>query len=350
MNKVHINASKSYDILIEKGLLPHCGSYIKTICKAQSICLVTDDTVDALYADTVIHSLQIEGFHTVKFVFAHGEESKNSATYLNLIDYLAQNHITRTDAIVALGGGVVGDLAGFAAATFLRGISFIQIPTTLLACVDSSVGGKTAIDIQAGKNLLGAFYQPSLVLCDPLTLRTLTDEIYRDGCAEIIKYAMITDAHFFEQLKQQPVKEWEEEVIKRCVEIKRDVVMQDEFDRGLRALLNFGHTIGHAIEACSQFQISHGHAVAIGMHIITKAAENFGIAEKGCTEALEKILTAYHFPLAVTYSDEALFKAALQDKKREGDSITLIIPTQIGTCRMQPLPTENLLDWIKQGR
>ena len=257
MNTVHINASKSYDIIIEKGLLPRCGFYIKNVCQAQTICLVTDDTVDALYADTVIQSLQREGFRTVKFVFAHGEESKSSTTYLNLIDFLAENHITRSDVIVALGGGVVGDLSGFAAATFLRGISFIQIPTTLLACVDSSVGGKTAIDIPAGKNLLGAFHQPALVLCDPMTLSTLPDEIYRDGCAEIIKYAMITDAHFFEQLNNQPVKEWEEEVIKRCVEIKRDIVMQDEFDRGQRALLNFGHTVGHAIEACSHFTISH---------------------------------------------------------------------------------------------
>ncbi|MCI8332586.1 MAG: 3-dehydroquinate synthase [Clostridiales bacterium] len=349
MNKVHINASKSYDIMIEKGLLSRCGSLIKNVCKAQTICLVTDDTVNALYADTVIQSLQAEGFRTAKFVFAHGEESKNSTTYLHLIDYLAQNHLTRSDAIVALGGGVVGDLSGFAAATFLRGISFIQIPTTLLACVDSSVGGKTAIDIPAGKNLLGAFYQPSLVLCDPLTLRTLPDEIYRDGCAEIIKYAMITDAGFFEQLGQQPVKEWEEEVIKRCVEIKRDVVMQDEYDRGLRALLNFGHTIGHAIEACSHFQISHGHAVAIGMHIITKASEKLGFAEQGCTAALAHILDSYHFPLAIPYSADDLMKAALQDKKREGDSITLIIPNKIGTCSMHAVPTENLFDWIQNG-
>lgn len=349
MKRLHINASTSYDILIEKGLLPYCGSYIRQVSEASTLCIVTDDTVEPLYAATVSLSLMQAGFRVLKFVFPHGEGSKNSAVYLELLEMLAEQGVTRQDALVALGGGVVGDLTGFAAATYLRGIDFIQIPTTLLACVDSSVGGKTAIDLKAGKNLAGAFYQPILVLCDPLALCTLPYEIYRDGCAEIIKYAMITDAEFFDALQKRPVRDWEEDVIARCLEIKRDVVAQDEFDRGLRALLNFGHTVGHAIEACSEFKISHGHAVALGMRVITASAEKAGLCEAGCAKAIERILTEYGFPLQVPYTAEALCQAALKDKKRSKDEITLILPKRIGQCYTHTIPTQNLFTWIQNG-
>jgi 3-dehydroquinate synthase len=219
----------------------------------------------------------------------HGEKSKNSVTYINLLNFLAENHITRTDALLALGGGVVGDLTGFAAATFLRGIKFIQCPTTLLAMVDSSVGGKTAIDLECGKNLAGAFYQPSVVICDITTLDTLSEKIFYDGCAEVIKYGVIASEELFE-ICRDGFKDNIEEIIYRCVSIKRDIVMEDEFDTGMRQLLNFGHTIGHGIEACSKYYITHGTAVAIGMVLITKAAVKMNMCNEEVLVRLEKLI------------------------------------------------------------
>ncbi|MBQ8696148.1 MAG: 3-dehydroquinate synthase, partial [Clostridia bacterium] len=297
MKTVHVNASNEYDVLIGSGLLAKCGELIGGVIKSKKLCLVTDDTVDALYSDKVISSLEGVGFEVIKFVFPHGEASKSAQTYLSLLGYLAKNHITRTDALVALGGGVVGDLTGFAAATYNRGMAFVQIPTTLLAAVDSSVGGKTAIDIPEGKNLVGAFHQPKIVIMDTDTLRTLPEDIYRDGCAEVIKYGVICDGDLFEKLTKSHVKEAEEEVICRCVEIKRDIVAEDEFDKGVRALLNLGHTVGHAVEACSNFEVSHGSAVAIGMKIVVKASVKYGICDGACLDAIENILNNYGFSL-----------------------------------------------------
>lgn len=349
MRTVHVNASNEYDVLIGSGLLKKSGELIRRVIKAKKLCLVTDDTVDALYAEKVVNHLTKVGFDVIKFVFPHGEASKSAETYLSLMGFLAKNHITRTDALVALGGGVVGDLTGFAAATFNRGMDFIQIPTTLLAAVDSSVGGKTAIDIPEGKNLVGAFHQPKLVIMDTDTLRTLPDDIYRDGCAEIIKYGVICDKELFDKLADTHVKEAEEEVICRCIEIKRDIVSEDEFDKGARALLNLGHTVGHAVEACSNFGISHGSAVAIGMKIVAKASVKHGVCDSACLDAIENILTNYGFPLNVPYTAEELTEVALSDKKRDGDSITLIVPEGIGRCVCRKTKTTDLLAFIKAG-
>ena len=241
MKTVTVSASRRYDILIERGLLRRAGELVRGVTNAGTVMLVSDDSVWPLYGETVQKSLVDAGFSVCRFVFPHGESSKCAKTYLALLDALCENRLTRADAALALGGGVAGDLTGFAASTYLRGIGFIQIPTTLLAMVDSSVGGKTAIDLPAGKNLAGTFYQPWLVLCDPDCLDSLPDEIFRDGCAEVIKYAVLGNAPFFEELNRTPPHAQLEHIIETCVRMKRDIVAQDEFDRGQRQLLNLGH-------------------------------------------------------------------------------------------------------------
>ena len=228
MRKLSVAASKNYDILIGNGLLPQLGGYVKALEKIQTVALVSETTVYPLFGQAAEKSLADAGFQVKSFVFSAGEASKCADTYLKLLTFLARNHLTRTDAIVALGGGVVGDLAGFAAATYLRGIRFVQVPTTLLAAVDSSVGGKTAIDLPEGKNLVGAFWQPSLVLCDTACLDTLPKATFRDGCAEVIKYGILFDRDFFDYLSETGMEFDREYVIERCVAMKRDVVDRDE--------------------------------------------------------------------------------------------------------------------------
>ena len=343
MKTVTVNASKHYDIKIGSGLLQTIGAEVKCLGKAENICIVSDSNVWPLYGKIVETNLRNVGFSVCRFVFPAGEQSKNGATYLTLLDTLATHKLTRSDLIVALGGGVVGDLAGFAAATYLRGIRFIQVPTTLLAAVDSSVGGKTAIDLPAGKNLAGAFCQPSLVLCDTDTLTTLPEDIFLDGCAEVIKYGILYDEAFFRYLEETGPAFDRESVIARCVELKRDVVAEDEFDTGLRMKLNLGHTIGHGVESCSDFSLSHGKAVAIGIAIVARAS--------GCkdTRRILELLDRFSLPVNTTYSAEALYRCALSDKKRSGGTVNLIIPAAIGDCRIVPTPVENLLSFIQEG-
>ena len=343
MITVTVTASKTYDILIGSGLLPSLGAETAKLGKAKSVCIVSDTNVWPLYGETAKVSLEKAGFEVVCFVFPAGEASKNGLTYLELLYFLAESKLTRTDLIVALGGGVVGDLAGFAAASYLRGIRFVQVPTTLLAAVDSSVGGKTAIDLPAGKNLCGAFCQPSLVLCDTDTLNTLSDDIFRDGCAEVIKYAVLYDPLLFAQLEKYGLSFDREAVIARCVEWKRDVVMEDEFDTGSRMKLNLGHTIGHGVEAKSEFTLSHGCAVAIGTAIVCRASR--------CkdTERIIALLKAFGLPTKTAYTAEELFSYTLSDKKRSGSSVSLIIPEAIGNCRIVPTPVEQLKSFIEAG-
>lgn len=349
MRTVTVNASKSYDILIGSGLLPTIGNEAKKLGKAKNICVVSESTVYPLHGAVVESSLKDAGFHVVSFVFPAGEVSKNGNTYLELLNFLAESKLTRSDIIVALGGGVVGDLAGFAAATFLRGIRFIQVPTTLLAAVDSSVGGKTAIDLPAGKNLAGAFCQPSLVLCDTDTLNTLPVDIFRDGCAEVIKYGVIYDKAFFNYLAESGLNFDREAVIERCVQLKRDVVMEDEFDTGMRMKLNLGHTIGHGVEAKSNFGLSHGKSVAIGLAIVCRAAAKKGILGVDESASIQDTLNAYGLPIRTDYEAESLYHYMLSDKKRSGGTIPLIIPTTIGSCNIVPTPVEELMSFIESG-
>lgn len=343
MNTVTVSASKTYDILIGSGLLTQLGERVKALGKAQKVCVVSETAVFPLYGKAVAESLENAGFSVVSFVFPAGEESKNGSVFLELLNFLAENRLTRSDLIVALGGGVTGDLAGFAAASFLRGIRFVQVPTTLLAAVDSSVGGKTAIDLPAGKNLAGAFCQPSLVLCDTDTLNTLPADIFRDGCAEVIKYGILYDPVLFSHLEDKGLDFDREAVITRCVELKRDVVMEDEFDTGARMKLNLGHTIGHGVEAKSNFTLSHGKSVAIGMAIVARASN--------CpdTARILSILRQFGLPTTTDDSAEDIFTYALSDKKRSGNTVKLILPNAIGDCSIVPTPVEQLKSFIQAG-
>lgn len=351
MNRVTVNASKDYNIYIGSGLLKNCGEMIKNEIKGSSsfAAVITDDIVDGIYGDTVIKSLNDAGFKTVKYVFPHSEESKSLETYSDIINFLARNHLTRTDILVSLGGGIPGDMGGFAAATYLRGIKFIQIPTTLLSAVDSSVGGKTAVNLPTGKNLVGAFYQPDLVICDYDTLNTLPGEIFADGCAEVIKYGVIMDKEFFDFLKNNSIKDNIEYVISRCVELKRDIVDSDEKETGIRAILNFGHTVGHAIEINSDFEISHGSAVAIGMIIASKGAFNSGLCKADFSEEIKDVLIKNSLPVSCPFGSRELFDVSCSDKKRSGDTIKLIIPEEMGKCVIKKIPLTSLLDFIEKG-
>ena len=338
MKTVTVSASRRYDILIERGLLRRAGELVRGVTNAGTVMLVSDDSVWPLYGEAVQKSLVDAGFSVCRFVFPHGESSKCAKTYLALLDALCENRLTRADAALALGGGVVGDLTGFAASTYLRGIGFIQIPTTLLAMVDSSVGGKTAIDLPAGKNLAGTFYQPCLVLCDPDCLDSLPDEIFRDGCAEVIKYAVLGNAPFFEELNRTPPRTHLEHIIETCVRMKRDIVAQDEFDRGQRQLLNLGHTFGHALEKFYHFEkLSHGFAVGIGMVLMARLGEAAGLTQAGTAKQIEGLLQKYGLPVRDPAPLEALLKATALDKKSTSSTIRIVLLEKIGVSFVKEL-------------
>ena len=349
MNTVTVNASTTYEVKIGSGLLPKLGAEVSALGKAGKVCIVSDSNVWPLYGNAAKNSLENAGLEVIHFLFPAGESSKNGSTYLQLLNFLAHNQMTRTDCLVALGGGVVGDLTGFTAATYLRGIPYIQVPTTLLAAVDSSVGGKTAIDLEAGKNLCGAFYQPSLVLCDTDTLNTLPEDFFRDGCAEVIKYGILYDPAFFEYLQNHGLNFDRETVIARCVELKRDVVAEDEFDTGARMKLNLGHTFGHGIEAISNFRISHGSAVAMGMAIAARAAAKQGLCREQTKTEILNILHAFGLPTEADYTASQLLPFTLSDKKRSGGTVSLVLPAAIGNCLIVPTPVDELKSLIEAG-
>ena len=349
MKTITVSASKTYHIHIGAGLLSSLGREAANLCKPGKAAIISDSNVFPLYGSAAQESLQKAGFDPVHYVFPAGEASKSSEVYLSVLNFLAENHITRSDCVIALGGGVVGDMAGFAAATFLRGIAYIQVPTTLLAAVDSSVGGKTAIDLPAGKNLVGAFYQPKLVLCDTDTLLSLPEDIFRDGCAEVIKYGILYDPRLFAHLEEHRLTFDREYVIARCVELKRDVVMEDEFDTGARMRLNLGHTFGHGIEAQSNFTVSHGKAVAIGMAIVSRAAAALGVCDPQVRDRILALIRNFGLPADTDCPAPDIYRSALSDKKRSGGTVNLIVPEYIGFCRIQPTPVEALKPFLEAG-
>lgn len=341
MKKITVNANTSYDIIIGSGLLEKAGELISGVLRSKKCTVVTDGTVDALYGDKTVTALEKSGFKASKFVVPAGEASKSHERLIALYGFLCENDITRTDFLVALGGGVVGDLTGFCAATYLRGVDYVQIPTTLLAQVDSSVGGKTAVNIEAGKNLVGAFKQPSLVITDTEVLSTLSDELFADGMGEVIKYGMIRSKSLFDRLMSGNPKTDLEDIIAECVSIKRDVVQNDEFDTGERMTLNFGHTFGHAIEKKAGYgNIAHGKAVAIGMYMITAAAEKTGGAQEGSAEKLKSCLKANSLPYEFDIGAEELYSLSVGDKKRTTDKIRILICPEAGRCEILPMNLE----------
>lgn len=349
MKTVEVIASRTYSVQIGTELLSRLGTEVANLIGAEKAVIVSDSHVWPLYGAVAAASLSAAGITALSWFFPAGEESKCGTVYLTLLNFLAENHITRSDCLIALGGGVTGDLTGFAAATYLRGVRCIQVPTTLLAAVDSSVGGKTAIDLPAGKNLAGAFFQPSLVLCDLCTLDSLPEDIFLDGCAEVIKYGILYDPALFSHLEQHGPAFDREAVISRCVSLKRDVVAEDEFDTGARQKLNLGHTIGHGIEHLSNFSISHGQAVAAGMATMARAAAAAGFCSVETSSRIVRLLAQFSLPTSTVFDAESLCLAALSDKKRTGQTVNLVIPRAIGHCEILPMPVAQLCKFIKAG-
>jgi len=346
MKELTVKASVCYNIFIGNGLISECGRICKNIFSDKKIALITDTKTFSLYSGKVKESLENCGFSVYEYAMPEGEENKTPKTLFRIISFLSDNNFTRKDTVIALGGGVVGDTAGLAAALYMRGIRFIQIPTTVIAAVDSSIGGKTAVNTEKGKNIIGAFHQPSLVICDTDTLKTLPKEIYDDGFAEIIKYAMIADYSLFDKISD---KKNIEEIIYTCDCIKKDAVEKDEFDGGCRMLLNFGHTLGHAVEKISNYKLSHGKSVSIGMAMITKAC----VKSKKCPEEiynkLIKSLNEYNLPTESGFSAEEIFNSAVSDKKSTGNGITLILPTDRGRCELYKATFDELKTFIRLG-
>ncbi|MCL2213162.1 MAG: 3-dehydroquinate synthase [Oscillospiraceae bacterium] len=401
MKTIYINTSRPYNVHIGAGLIHQAGAYLNAVvgeglvpsrgqsgrpqgsplrdnethpphgggqslrpneeqCKPPSprevarsaggsIALITDTNVNRIHGDTITASLVAAGFRVVKYVTRPGEGSKSMTNLARLLNFLAEEQVTRTDTILAFGGGVVGDLAGFAAASYLRGVRFVQFATSLLAAVDSSVGGKTGVNLAAGKNLAGAFWQPEMVLCDTDVLLTQRGRRFMDGVAEVIKHAIIADPALFARLGEKGyIRSNLAEVVARNVEIKASVVSRDELERGERALLNLGHTVGHAIERLSAYKITHGYAVAMGMAVEARAAARMGVCSVEVAGKIEGILAAHGFDLACPYDAESLAAAMLSDKKRSADTITFALPQEVGKCVLVPVKVGEMVGVVNR--
>ncbi len=351
MQKVKVCATKSeYFVHIGKGLLSDLGNISKDAAGGNKVMLISDDRVFPLWGEVAVKSLKDAGYEVFTFTFPNGEQSKTPETLIEILNSLAQYNLHRDDIIVALGGGVVGDISGLAAALYQRGIGFVSVPTTLLAMVDCSVGGKTAVDLPCGKNLCGAFWQPKAVVCDTNTLSTLTDEIFACGMAEVIKYTVIDSKELFDEICENNIRKCPEDAIKKCVEIKAKIVNEDEFDNGIRAILNFGHTLGHSVEMLSDFSIPHGEGVAIGMSAVTLVCEKKGICPVGTHEALVDVLKMYSLPYTSPFSLNAVCEHCKGDKKMSGKGLSLITIEGIGNAKIHTIPFENLLEFMEDAR
>lgn len=347
MRKIFVNTDNPYEIIVHKGIFEYCDEIIANFFDLRNTVIVTDETVYKIYGKIFEDKLLKKGFKVGVFVLKDGEQSKNLNNLSLLYDFLSESEITRDDFIIALGGGVVGDLAGFAAASFLRGISFIQIPTTLVAQVDSSVGGKTAVNIKSGKNLVGAFHQPSLVICDPNLLSTLGSRVFCDGMGEVIKYAVAFLESLFLKLSQTDINDILEEVICDCINCKKNIVEKDECDLKTRMKLNFGHTVGHAIEKYNNYtQITHGQAISIGMVYIMQQGEKLGITKKKETEKLKKLLEKFNLPISTCIAWTDIFVNSLGDKKRRGNNITIVTVSEIGKSRLLTLSLDEYKNFL----
>ena len=338
--KLTVNLGEnSYPIFIENGIIKKSGEHISQIFSGQKIMIVSDDNVFPLYGQQVMDSLKDYECHSL--VLPHGEPTKNFQSLPKIYTAMLDAKLTRSDLVIALGGGVIGDLAGFAAASYLRGIKLVQIPTSLLAQVDSSVGGKVAVDLPQGKNLVGAFYQPKMVLIDPDVLNTLPEHFIKDGMGEVIKYGCIKDGALFDRLcahsSFEDLKPELPEIIARCVDIKRIVVEADQFDTGERMLLNFGHTLAHTIEQYYNYEReSHGEAVGIGMYQITLMAEEKGLTSSGCADQIKKALDIYGLPSSCGLPVTDLTKAITLDKKNLNGKLNVVLLKELGSSYVYP--------------
>ena len=351
MTEITVRTDFHYVVTVGGGVSSRLPEFLRCAESSGTLALVSDDTVFSLYGERVTSLLERTGKRIVPYVFPHGEGSKNGAEFLDLLDHLARSSVTRDDFVVALGGGVTGDLAGFAASAYMRGIGYVQIPTTLLAAVDSSVGGKCAIDLPSGKNLAGSFYQPSAVICDTDFLDTLPPETFSDGCAEVIKYGVLGNEKLLRHVTEKGTAFDREYVISECVRMKADIVSADEREHGVRTLLNLGHTLAHAIEKVSGYTVTHGRAVAAGLAVVSRGAEKLGYAEDGTAAAVEDALRSVGLPTGCPEGlpiDETL-RAMSHDKKRRGDKTLAVIPQKIGRCGIVPMSDEELRRLMSEG-
>ena len=340
---IDVAASKPYRVHVGTGCLDQVGPLVRAACGGAHAAIITDTNVGPLYAEPVRESLEAAGYEVVEHTFPAGEEHKRAATYLDMLEFLCAHEFGRGDTVVALGGGVTGDMAGFAAATYLRGIHLAQVPTSLLSMVDSSVGGKCAIDLEGGKNLAGAFYQPDVVLADVFCLATLSDAQFADGCGEVVKHAVLADPLLFDELEDEPLTPaalamspaYVADVVARNIQIKRDVVVADEREHGSRKLLNLGHSIGHAVEAAEDYTLGHGNCVSIGLVAMCRAAVAEGSLDQRTARRIERTLAAHGLQTRTELPADAIFAAARHDKKRAGSSIDLVIPHGIGDCAVE---------------
>ena len=342
---IHVNTDKPYDVIVENGALDRVGTAVQPLFKAGSQAMIVSETnVFPIYGERLTKSLSAAGFKVSNFVFEAGEPQKQLSTVMQMYEAMAEKGFTRSDFIVTLGGGVAGDMGGFAAATFLRGIDFVQVPTSLLAQVDASVGGKTGVDLPFGKNLVGAFHQPRMVISDPETLSTLPDAYFIDGMGEVIKYGCIMDAELFGQLERGEVIDHLEETICRCVECKKILVEEDTTDKGRRMILNFGHTFGHALEKLTGFSsLSHGLAVGIGMVMAAEVGESFSVTEQGTAERIRAVLENYGMPTESEFDFSKVVEATALDKKSFGKTLNLILLKNIGDCVIHPVDRSYLV-------
>lgn len=341
-------SSKSYNILIKKGLIKDIGYQLTQIHRGKKAVVITDNNVDKIYSNDIRTSLENHGFSVDIIVVDAGETSKSLQWAAIIYNKFLDLEVGRRDLVIALGGGVIGDLAGFVASTYLRGVPFVQIPTTLLAQIDSSVGGKVALNLDRGKNLLGSFYHPEAVFIDTQFLRTLEDRYLYDGMAEVIKYGCIKDSELFTSLGQIHSKEELfdniDHIVHRCCSIKRDIVEIDEREQGERMLLNFGHTIGHGIEKYFEYQrYTHGEAVAMGMYNITKKSEELGITQKGTNKAIKELLERFNLPYDIRGIDKyRLLDIIAFDKKREAEYLSIILLNSIGDSFIKKIRREDM--------
>ena len=353
MPTVSVHTSSPYEVFIDDRTIDDVGAVAQATAGGTRALVISDSHVAPHYLARVRTSLADAGYHQVaSHVFPAGEESKTLATYGACLEAAARAQLGRGDVMVALGGGVVGDVAGFAAATYMRGCHCVQVPTSLLAMVDSSVGGKTAVDLPQGKNLAGAFFQPSAVVADTRTLDTLSAAFFKDGAGEIAKYGAIADEALFTRLERGLARDDTDlpAVIARCVEIKRDLVEADEREAGVRRYLNFGHTLGHAIERLSGFTESHGCAVVTGMCLISRAAATMGCCDASVPRRINAFARTHGYATTTRYSADELFSAALSDKKRQGDTMPVVVVPAIGRCEVVPLSLADFRTWIEAAR
>lgn len=344
MRRVSVDVDPRYEIVIAPGAIADCGAMASHAVRRTEAAMIADSTTDALFGDAVAESFARAGVSLSRHKFHAGEDNKTLSTVSDLLESVAASGLSRSGMIVALGGGVVGDVAGFVASCYMRGVPFVQIPTTLLAMVDSSVGGKTGVDLAAGKNLCGAFHQPSLVVCDTDALRSLPDEQVKNGMGEVIKYAMGFDAEIFGMIGARY-----EDLVARCLEIKAGVVERDERESGERKKLNLGHTAAHAIERLSGFRIAHGAAVAMGTRIVAAASAARGTLSRDALDALDRALASSGLDARCPYGAAELARAAASDKKRSGSSISIVMPTAAGSCEIADMPTAELEALFAQG-